>query len=350
MQHQHNQQAAPSSANQYYLIRNSFAAGAVALSSSFAIMHPLDTFKTRMQAAAGTGQSASAAIKGLFTIQTAKILKKGFVTSVVGAGPQGGLRWATYEVCKRWINKNTNPSPSPRNSPIPSFGFIATSAVSAIAGDTVSSIIKVPREVITARLQTGHYDKTAGRGGATGMYAFRMILKQEGPSGLFRGFWSTTARDWPFMAILFVTYDTMKQVHHHLTVPPQTPTITDGTVFMVDPVEPNEVSITTVKSTMFGGIAGALAAFLTTPFDVIRTKIMTRQDHKRVSMSTVATEIVHDQRNALITQTGRANVAKVYSAFFTGGAARSAWWFCVCSMFFPIYERCKEAFDSSTDA
>lgn len=30
-----------------------------------------------------------------------------------------------------------------------------------------------------------------------------------------------------------------------------------------------------------------------------------------------------------------------YKSFFKGGAARSTWWFFVCSIFFPIYETSK---------
>ncbi|KND03319.1 uncharacterized protein SPPG_02365 [Spizellomyces punctatus DAOM BR117] len=325
--------------SEYQRIRNSFGAGAVALASSFAVMHPLDTLKTRMQAAAGSGRNTN--MKGLFNVETMRVLRRGFLASVLGAGPQGGLRWATYEVCKSHITSASSASTA-NTSLLPSFGFMATSAISAIAGDFVSSIVKVPREVITARLQTGHYDKSS-QGRATAIYAFRMILKEEGPAGLFRGFWSTTARDWPFMAILFTTYDTLKQFHHRLSLPSSSSSSVPPT-YMLDPMEPQEVSITTVKSTLFGGVAGALAAFLTTPFDVIRTKIMTRADHSKVTMGQIAREIVGDQRRVLVEQ-GRVVGPRVYTAFFTGGLARSTWWFCVCSMFFPIYERMKEVFD-----
>lgn len=65
-------------------------AGAFALSTAFAAMHPVDTLKTRMQAHA---RSASApdgtkqlGLKSLFCSQTLRQLTKGFTASVLGAG------------------------------------------------------------------------------------------------------------------------------------------------------------------------------------------------------------------------------------------------------------------------
>ncbi|TPX62653.1 hypothetical protein PhCBS80983_g00392 [Powellomyces hirtus] len=311
---------------------NSFCAGAIALSTSFAVMHPLDTLKTRMQAAAAAPGAQRGIASSLFTPDTLRTLRRGFLASVIGAGPQGGLRWATYEVCKHHMTKWSPPPPRPPvGAPtqiLPSWGFMATSAASAIAGDFVSSIVKVPREVITSRLQTGHYD-TASKTKPTAMYAFRAILRQEGPSGLFRGFWSTTLRDWPFMAILFTTYDTLKNIHHHFAVTSRDTIGPHGQI--------HHHEIPTLKSTLFGGVAGALAAFLTTPFDVIRTRVMTRKDKGKVSMRTIANGIIAEHPRA------------AYRAFFVGGAARSVWWFCVCSMFFPIYERAKETLDDWSD-
>ncbi|KAJ3016450.1 hypothetical protein HKX48_004025 [Thoreauomyces humboldtii] len=325
-------------------IMNSFLAGALALSTSFAVMHPLDTLKTRMQAAAepvaggrpGTAAIGSAIRGSILTPETLRALRKGFLTSVLGAGPQGGLRWATYEVVKsnltRWIPQPPPPKPGSRQI-LPSGTFMATSATSAIAGDFVSSIVKVPREVITSRLQTGYYDaaaRSAGRSAPNALFAVRSILRQEGVAGLFKGFFSTTLRDWPFMAILFTTYDTLKNIHHHFIV------TSAGSAHHTH-------EIPTLKSTLFGGVAGALAAFSTTPFDVIRTRIMTRKETARVSMRTVARGILAEQARA--SRTG----LRAVPAFFVGGAARSVWWFCVCSMFFPIYERAREGLDDWAD-
>jgi hypothetical protein len=65
--------------------RDSFVAGFCGLSTAFAFMHPLDTLKTRMQAAATAGKLCWNQVLGKDTLST---LRRGFVASVVGAGPQ----------------------------------------------------------------------------------------------------------------------------------------------------------------------------------------------------------------------------------------------------------------------
>ncbi|KAI9100464.1 mitochondrial carrier domain-containing protein [Phlyctochytrium arcticum] len=298
---------------------NAFIAGGIALSSSFAVMHPLDTLKTRIQAAAVKGNGKSALL-GLGGKEMWMVLRRGFVASVVGAGPQGGLRWATYEVCKHHLTP-AHPANKPHNPHLPNAAFLATSAISAIAGDFVSSIVKVPREVVTARLQTAGI--TSGQK-ATGTQIFKHILQTEGPSGLFRGFWSTTARDWPFMALLFTMYDSLKVVHHHFALPtnaspkPSSQATTHYTY-----------TIPMFHSTFYGGLAGFVAAFLTTPADVVRTRIMTGGTTDR-SMRSVVREM------------WKQGGAKV---FFAGSGARSVWWFGVCSIFFPVYEFVKRGMD-----
>lgn len=378
---------------------NAFVAGGVSLAASFAIMHPLDTLKTQMQAAAGTSKGGPAAKAGATqavsvakgygrdaakavsanVVSAAKTVPKagstsllrGFGASVLGAAPQGALRWMTYEVTKHQINSvlfgptggngiaaanglspsqpsNSGLKPSRNSSAMPSLLFVTISAVSAIAGDTASSVIKVPREVVTARLQTGFYEKQ-GLGKLSGFQVLKRIVREEGVRGLFRGFSSTTARDWPFMAMLFVLYDSFKAAHWHYTlnmVPQEE----------FDAGNVPEYTITTMKSVLFGGIAGGLAAFATTPFDVIKTKIMTASTaetitKKPLTIGATARALLESQR-AKVAPNGVLGVGSALGlsrVFFTGAVARSTWWFCVCSMFFPIYERTKDYLDSRSE-
>lgn len=222
-----------------------FLAGGLALSTSFAIMHPLDTLKTQIQ-------TNSISRHHLF---------RGFGVSYLLAFPQGGLRLSTYE----FIKKNLISLDC-------SVGL--ASALGACSGDFVSSIVKVPREVITTRVQSRVSDSA------------RHVFKEVGFSGLFRGFWSTTARDWPFMIILFSTYESLKAhrgINNHA-----------------------QGEISTLKSTLYGGFSGGLAGFLTTPFDVVKTEVMTCSNGMKATIDKL--------RNSGV------------RAFFRGGAARSIWW------------------------
>ncbi|TPX38055.1 hypothetical protein SmJEL517_g00293 [Synchytrium microbalum] len=311
--------------------RNHFCAGAIALSSSFAAMHFLDTYKIIIQNTAGKSTSLKL---NLFSINTLKHLSRGFLVSVIGAGPQGGLRLATYEWTKSHILHN--PSKKQQGSWIPTFGPIVASALAAISGDTVSSIVKVPREVITTRLQTEAIGSASGTKPSF-TRAVASIYKQEGVMGFFRGFSSTTLRDWPFMIILFTSYESFKKVHEQI--------MSNGSSD-----EDEEIAITTLKSTLFGGISGkfvcALAGYLTTPFDVVKTKIMTASPIKtsRRTIRSVTRELYENQKAVLEAAGTAPRGLKLYKAFWTGAVPRSTWWFCVCSIFFPVYESMKETF------
>lgn len=113
------------------------------MATAFAVMHPLDTFKTRLQAGSSSNPLT---LRSMFSSrETLLILRKGFFTSVLGAGPQGGLRLATYEFAK---------SHSLSSAPLHFYQTsnpIVASALCAILGDFASSIVKVPREIVTAR-------------------------------------------------------------------------------------------------------------------------------------------------------------------------------------------------------
>ncbi|KAI9349480.1 mitochondrial carrier domain-containing protein [Zopfochytrium polystomum] len=305
-------------------------------------MHPIDTLKTRMQASAGAGGSARSALsfRSLFSPEMARVLGRGFVASVMGAGPQGGLRLSSYEYAKSHLLAHHHRSPT-ASSPSYSanLGPMAASAVAAVIGDLASSIVKVPREVVTARLQTAKV--AAGEKPMSSMQMVSSIVRQQGPLGLFRGFWSTTTRDAPFMVILFTTYEAFKQYQHHFVFGIPT-----------DDEDDDPLTITTLKSTLFGGVSGALAGFLTTPFDVIKTKVMTSPVEvgapgraAAASMWSVARSLA---RSAAIPISPAKRLLGPSSAFFTGAAARSVWWFGICSIFFPIYERSKETMRAIT--
>ena len=242
---------------------------------------------------------------------------------------------------------------------LPTLSPIPATAISAIIGDLASSVIKVPREVVTSRLQTGYYNSTTnaaasvnGNQGINAGYVFRAVLREEGVRGLFRGFWSTTARDCPFMVILFTTYENFKAYHTRTL---RTQITSDPNYIASSPVE---VKIPAMTSTLFGGISGFLAGYFTTPMDVIRTRIMTFKK-TAVPPSSAHLAAVQDlsmtgiskrmYRQAISEANGGQGVirsvrvgASMYKTFFVGAIPRSLWWFCVCSIFFSTYEVMKQ--------
>ncbi|KAI9301729.1 mitochondrial carrier domain-containing protein [Cunninghamella echinulata] len=317
--------------SQVQLFKHHFIAGATALSLSYSCMHPLDTIKTRIQA------DISGSWKSIFSRETARSLGKGFFVSAMGAAGQGGARFSTYEFCKSKLL----PSIEDRKKP----WAIPATALSAVVGDLASSVIKVPREVITAKLQTDHY----GAGKASAKYVIRQTLKEEGPRGLFRGFWPIAARDSPFMIILLVSYENFKAFHHRsvredlIEKMKKNKSRYEQQVVAGAAFEELEADIPTLRSIMYGGVSGFLAGYFTTPMDVLRTRMITQKkspaSSQQLTVMQVAKNMVDRVRH---TEKGSfRQTIGIYRSFFSGSIPRSFWWFGICGIFFPTYETLK---------
>jgi solute carrier family 25 S-adenosylmethionine transporter 26 len=254
-----------------------FIAGGTALAVSFGVTYPLDTYKTLVQASRlSTGPSLPKI--------TPRLLCRGLLTSTWPAFPQGGLRLATYQALKDRQYPNV---------------------IAVILADLASSIVKVPRELITARLQT--------QPSSSAWSICHSILRTEGPKGLFKGFWTTSARDWPFMISLFATYEKFNHFHAQW-----------GSQSWIAPI-------------IYGGLSGALAAFVTMPFDVLRTAIMTQSIPSGPNRPQMSLKWMNLIQHISSQSPSSSSLGKI-QPFFAGGASRSLWWFGVCSVFFPLYE------------
>lgn len=110
-------------------------------------------------------------------------------------------------------------------------------------------MIRVPTEVVKSRTQTGAY----GANGSSWQTAVK-TLRYEGVPGFYRGFGITIAREIPFTSIQFPLYEWLKRSY--------SATYLGGR-------RPNSV-----EAAVCGSIAGAFAAAVTTPLDVVKTRVM----------------------------------------------------------------------------
>lgn len=300
-------------------------------------MHPLDTIKTRIQADT-TGNWR----RVVFSKATLHSLGKGFFVSALGAAGQGGARFGTYEFCKsRMLPKEKNGLTIP------------VTALSAVIGDLASSIIKVPREVITAKLQIDHYKPNSNGIRPNAAFVIRQTLIEEGPKGLFRGFWAIAARDSPFMVILLVSYENFKAFHHRSVREAFEKTreysrLKQHKAVAGSAFEELEADIPTMRSILYGGVSGFLAGYLTTPMDVLRTRLIAQKASNQtmsvVQMAQYMISKAWSQPNSISSFQKSKNT---YSAFFVGAIPRSVWWFGICGIFFPTYETLKSLMSSA---
>ncbi len=125
------------------------------------------------------------------------------------------------------------------------------------------------------------------------------------------GYVSTQARDLPFMMFLFSCYENIKSLTGSLC------------------------ETSTLASALFGASSGAVAGFTTTPADVLKTKIMTHAVPSSTGGKLVTMTLTQAYQST-IKQSG-------YTGLFVGAVPRSVWWFGVCGIFFPCYEKSKAA-------
>ena len=120
-----------------------------------------------------------------------------------------------------------------------------------IAGATAgvaASVVRVPTEVVKQRMQSGEL-------GGAALGAVRTIIAREGVRGMFAGYGSFLLRDIPFDAIEFVAYEQLKRAY-------------------AATLKGRDVNAAEVSA--IGAAAGAITGVVTTPLDVLKTRLMTQ--------------------------------------------------------------------------
>ncbi|BEJ15912.1 hypothetical protein CspHIS471_0505170 [Cutaneotrichosporon sp. HIS471] len=187
---------------------------------------PLDTVKTRIQSAKGFW--ASGGFRGVYS---------GVGSVGMGSAPGAAAFFVTYEELKKHV-----PHYLPDHTP----GL--THMISASGGEFISCLIRVPTEVVKSRTQTSAYGSNSSVTTAVN------VLRHDGVRGFYRGFGITIAREIPFTSIQFPLYEWLKRT--------LSATYLDGK-------RPNSA-----EAAVCGSIAGGVAAALTTPLDVVKTRVM----------------------------------------------------------------------------
>lgn len=184
-------------------------------------LYPIDTIKTRLQAARGGGQII---LKGLYS---------GLAGNLAGVLPASALFIGVYEPAKKKLLKMFPEDLS-------ALAHLAAGACGGLA----ASLIRVPTEVVKQRMQTGQF--------ASAPNAVRLIVASEGFKGLYAGYGSFLLRDLPFDAMQFCIYEQLR-IGYKLAAKRE----------LNDP-----------ENAIIGAFAGAVTGAITTPLDVIKTRLM----------------------------------------------------------------------------
>lgn len=184
-------------------------------------LYPIDTIKTRLQAARGGGKIV---LQGLYS---------GLAGNLAGVLPASAIFVGVYEPTKQKLLKMF-----PEN--LSALAHFTAGACGGIA----ASLIRVPTEVVKQRMQTGQFTSASA--------AVRLIAAKEGVKGLYAGYGSFLLRDLPFDAIQFCLYEQLR-IGYKMAAKRE----------LNDP-----------ENAIIGAFAGALTGAITTPLDVIKTRLM----------------------------------------------------------------------------
>ncbi|CAM8949368.1 unnamed protein product [Rhodiola kirilowii] len=214
-------------------------AGSIAGSIEHMAMFPVDTVKTQMQAL-GTcpikSVSIREALRSIMKTEGAKGLYRGIGAMGLGAGPAHAVYFSVYETSKRFLSRGGDLNNS------------AAHAASGVMATVASDAVFTPMDLVKQRLQLSS-SPYKGVGDCV-----RRVLKEEGFRAFYASYRTTVLMNAPFTAVHFATYEAAKKG-------------------LMEFSPENASHESWVVHATAGAAAGALAAALTTPLDVVKTQL-----------------------------------------------------------------------------
>ncbi|KAF2649615.1 mitochondrial carrier protein [Lophiostoma macrostomum CBS 122681] len=229
-------------------------AGGIGGTTGDMLMHSLDTVKTRQQGDPHMPPKYTSLGNTYYTIWRQEGIRKGLYGGVQPAflGSFSGtvLFFGTYEWSKRvMIDYGIAPSIS------------YFTAVPGLIADLAAAPAYVPSEVLKTRLQLqGRYNNphfNSGYNYRSTIDAARTIARSEGFGALFYGYKATLWRDLPFSALQFAFYEEERGLAKRY-------------------VGSNNIGLP--LEILTAATAGGMAGVMTTPLDVVKTRIQTQHN------------------------------------------------------------------------
>lgn len=239
-------------------------AGALAGTTVDLSLFPLDTLKTRLQSSAGF--FASGGFRGIY---------RGVGSAVVGSAPGAAFFFCTYEATKSALLTRRNGAPG-GSTPIEHM-------LAASLGEIAACAIRVPTEVVKQRAQAGQH-------GGSSLSSLRAILSLRQKMGVFgvwrelyRGWGITVMREVPFTVLQFPLWEALKGWGRERRVRTGRGLLGESTALDLPRADGGLAEVSAAESAVYGSLSGAVAAGVTTPLDVLKTRVMLSAERESVA-------------------------------------------------------------------
>jgi len=207
-------------------------------------LQPLDVVKTRLQLQ-GKGASLAGVAGGMLREEGARSFYKGLTPFVTHLVTKYSVRWYFNEFYRGLLQD--------KDGKVTLFkGFLAGLG----SGITEAVLIVTPFEVIKTSLQKQKGMDSSKLKYKGPLQCAKVIFKEEGIPGLWKGNVPTMWRQGINQLLLFGTYDMLKKALYGLN---------------------RESPIDAYKSLVLGIIAGCLGPLANNPFDVVKTRLMAQE-------------------------------------------------------------------------
>lgn len=301
-------EVAPQKGSEKWTIISDLVAGAIAGLCCDGILHPIDTVKSRLHVQRGPPFKYHSMLHAFRLIAQQEGIRKGlyagFGAVLVGTVPAHAVMFAGYKAVKRHSEEGV----------FDEGHLAAINFTSGAFGEVCALPFYVPAEVIAKRMQIATLGPA--RNYKSTSHALRSIYVTEGYRGLLVGFWPTFVRDVPYTALQFSFYSAFKDRYCAYT---------------------GKSHLNDVEATTLGVFVGAVAATLTNPFDVVKTRFMTQStgtDRKYNSVLQCLRRMVADEGPSVLMR---------------GLSARVLWVGPSSGIVLAVYERCSRFLKSRWD-
>lgn len=213
-------------------------AGSIAGMVEHMAMFPIDTVKTQMQALGSCplkSAGLSQAIQSILKSEGPAGFYRGIAAMGLGAGPAHAVYFSVYEACKKRFSAG-NP-----NNPV-------AHAASGVFATVASDAVFTPMDMVKQRLQLS----SSPYNGV--LDCVKKVLRDEGIRAFYASYKTTVVMNAPYTAVHFSTYEAAKRG-----------------LMEVSPEHASDERW--VVHATAGAAAGASAALITTPLDVVKTQL-----------------------------------------------------------------------------